>query len=92
MEISEIRLDRIVTNVWGVLIEFDVEDLNQILGIANTSFKIYTCRKTLLFTDFVHWHAVRNIRRRRDISDDTCSLPFCAQLLPLQIRILHTIL
>ena len=33
MEISATRLDMIVTHVGGVPIEFDVENLNNILGI-----------------------------------------------------------
>ncbi|KAH9699242.1 hypothetical protein KPL71_024267 [Citrus sinensis] len=40
MEISATRLDRIVTHVGGVSIEFDVEELNNILGILNAGHKI----------------------------------------------------
>ena len=35
---------------------------------------------------------LRNICRRRDLSDDICSLSFRSQLLPFQVRILHIIL
>ena len=35
---------------------------------------------------------VWNICRRRDLSDDVCSLSFRSQLLPFQVRILHIIL
>lgn len=59
----------------GVPTEFDVEDLNQILTIENMGHKIYTSRKALMFADFVHSCAVRNICRHRDLSDDILS-PF----------------
>ena len=41
---------------------------------------------------FTHDDGVRNICRRRDLSDDICTLPFRSQLLSLQVHILHTIL
>lgn len=63
MEISANRLVRIITNVGGVPIKFDVEDLNQILGTENTGFKIYTSRKGFSFADFIHSHAIWNICR-----------------------------
>ena len=40
MEIFATRLNRIVTHVGGVSIEFDVEELNNILGILNVGHKI----------------------------------------------------
>ncbi|KAH9724699.1 hypothetical protein KPL70_007586 [Citrus sinensis] len=48
--------------------------------------------KALSFDTFRHTDGVRNICRRRDLSDEICLLPFWSQLLPLQVRILHTIL
>ena len=48
MEISTTRLDRIVAYVGGIPIEFDVENLNNILGIPSAGHRIYTSRKTLL--------------------------------------------
>ena len=36
----------------GVPIEFDVEDLNNILGILDVGRRIYTSRKALSFADF----------------------------------------
>ena len=36
-------------------------------------------------------NGVRNICRRRDLSDDLCSLSFRSQLLPFQVRILYII-
>ncbi|KAH9724959.1 hypothetical protein KPL70_007685 [Citrus sinensis] len=89
--ISATRLDRMVTHVGGVLIEFDIEDLNNILGIPNVH-NIYTFRKEFSFVDFVHPDGVWNICRHRDLTNDICALPFQSQLLPLQVRILHTIL
>ena len=92
MKISATRLDRIVTHVGGVPIEFDVEDLNNILGILNAGHKIYTSRKALSFADFAHNGNVQNIYRRWDLTNDICALPFWSQLLPLQVRFLHTML
>ncbi|KAH9725564.1 hypothetical protein KPL70_007924 [Citrus sinensis] len=92
MEIFETRLDRIVTQVGGVHIEFDVELLNNILGISNDGHRIYTSRKALFFSTFSHHRGVRNICRRRDLTYDICNLAFWSQLLPLQVRILHFIL
>ena len=92
MEISINRLDRIMTYAGGVPIEFDVEDLNKILGPQDIGHHIYTSRKALSFADFAHHHGVRSICRRRDLTNDICALPFRSQLLNLQVRILHTIL
>ncbi|KAH9781517.1 hypothetical protein KPL71_008504 [Citrus sinensis] len=92
MEISAIRLNRIVTQVGGVPIEFDDADLADFLGISSEGHDIYTSRKALFFDSFCHTDGVRNICRRRDLSDEICLLPFWSQLLPLQVRILHTIL
>ena len=92
MKISETCLDRIVTHVGGVHIEFDYVDLNGFLSISSDGHKIYTSRKSLSFADFIHDDGVHNIFRRRDLSDDICALPFRSQLLPFQVRILHTIL
>lgn len=92
MEISVNRLDRIITYAGGVPIEFDVEDLNKILGPQDIGHHIYTSRKTFSFADFDHHRGVRSIYRRRDLTNDICALPFHSQLLNLQVRILHTIL
>ena len=91
-EISATRLDRIVTQVGGVHIEFDYENLNGFLGISSDGHKIYTSKKALSFEGFCHDDGVCNICRRRELSYETCHLPFWSQLLPLQLRILHTIL
>lgn len=92
MEISAERLDQIITHVVGVPIEFVVNDLNNILGILNKGHKIYTSRKALSFADFVYHHGVQNICRRQDLTNDICALLFPSQMLPLQVRMLHTIL
>ena len=92
MEIFATRLDRIITQVGGVHIEFDDEDLNGFLSISSDGHKIYTSRKALSFVGFTHDDGVCNICRHRDFSDDICTLPFRSQLLPLQVCILHTIL
>lgn len=42
MELSTTRLDRIIINVGGVPIEFDVGDLNSILRTKNKDLEIYT--------------------------------------------------
>ena len=92
MEIYATQLDRIVTHVGGIPIEFDVEDLNNILGIANVGHKIYTSWKALSCANFAHHVGVQNIFRHRDLTSDICVLPFRSQFLPLQVRILHIIL
>lgn len=77
----------------GVSLENSMfEDLNNTLGILNVEHEIYNSRKAFSFTKFVHNSGVRNIRRRRDLTSDVCALHFQSQLLPLQVRILHTIL
>ena len=92
MEISANRKDRVVTHVGGVRIEFDTFELDRILGISCEGLNLYTTRKELDFHDFRHNEGVRNVCRRHDLSDDICSLPFRSQLLPFQVRILHSIL
>ncbi|KAH9669926.1 hypothetical protein KPL70_021986 [Citrus sinensis] len=92
MKISDTRPNKIVTQVSRVPIEFDDADLADFLGISCEGLDIYTSRKTFSFDSFRHTDGIRNICRRRDLSDEICLLPFRSQLLPLQVRILHTIL
>ena len=92
MELSSSRRVEIFTSVGGVRIVFNEVELCSILGIHYGGLDIYTTRKELEFSDFCHVDGVRNICRRRDLSDDLCSLPFRSQLLPFQVRILHIIL
>ena len=89
MELSAIRLDRLVTYIGDVPIEFIVDDLNSILGIDYVGLELYTSRKEFQFNCFSDVYAIRNICRRQHLSDDICSLLFLSQLLP---RILHSIL
>ncbi|KAH9697929.1 hypothetical protein KPL71_023812 [Citrus sinensis] len=92
MDLSATRLDKLVTYVGGLHVEFTVEDLNSILRTDHVGLELYTSRKELQFNCFSHIDVVRNICRRRDLSDDVCSLPFRSKLFPMQIRILHSIL
>ena len=66
--------------------------LDRILGISCEGVNMYTARKELHFSQFTHIKGIRNICRRRDLSDEVCSLSFRSQLLPFQVRILHSIL
>ena len=81
IELSTNRLDQIVTYVGGIPIEFIMEDLNSILETDHMGLELYTSRKEIQFSRFSHVDAVMNICRRRDLSDDICSLPFRSQLL-----------
>lgn len=73
-------------------IEFDIADLNRILGTLNKGLVIYTSSKDLHFNHFRHADGVQNICRRRDLTDDICSLFFRSHLLPLLVIILYSIL
>ena len=92
MEISDNRKDKVVTHVEGVRIEFDMFELDLILEISCEGLNLYTARKELHFSQFTHIEGVRNICRRRDLSDKVCSLSFRSQLLHFQVHILHSIL
>lgn len=52
MEISASRQNMIIINVGGVPIEFDIADLNRILGTLNKGLVIYTSSKDLHFNHF----------------------------------------
>ena len=92
MEISVNRKDRIITHIRGVRIEFDMFELDRILGISCEGLNLYTSIKELHFSQFTHFEGVRNICRRRNLSDEVYYLSFRSQLLPFQVRILHSIL
>lgn len=85
IEISTSTQDRIHNNVGGVSIEFNVKDLNKILGIKDKGLEIYSCRKELMLNHFLHvneiWNTTHNVYG--DLSDDICHMPFPSQLLPL---------
>lgn len=74
MDISASHQDRILTNVYGVPIEFDVRDLNMIIWTKNESLKLYTSRMKLQFSNFIRVKGVKNIYKRVDLSDDVCTL------------------
>ncbi|KAH9792871.1 hypothetical protein KPL71_004323 [Citrus sinensis] len=92
MKLSSSRRVELYTSVGGVRIAFNESTLCSILGLSYGGLDIYTARKELAFSDFYHVDGVRNICRRRDLSDDICSLSFRSQLLPFQVQILHIIL
>lgn len=73
IELSVTQTDRVVTQVAGIRIKFDVFELSCILGISYEGLDLYTSKKELCFSEFRHLKAVRNICRRRDLFDDVCS-------------------
>lgn len=79
-KISTSRQNRIVTHVGGVSIEFDVGDLNFMLGTEDEGLELHTFSKELKFNHFLHVNTVKNICRHSNISDDVCSIPFHKQL------------
>lgn len=92
MKLFATRLNRILTNVGRMPIKFNVGNLNLILGTKNKGEEIYTTRKEPDFNHSLHTHAVRNICRYNELSDDFCHLPFHLQLLLLQVQVLQSIL
>lgn len=92
MEHFAARLDRIITNVGRMPTEFNMEDLNLILGTENEGLEICTSRRELMFNHFLYVNVVRNIRGCSDLSDDICQLSFRNKLIPycsIITRILH---
>lgn len=92
MDISASKNDRVITNVFNVPTEFDMGDLNMIIGIEDEDLDIYASRKELKFSKFMHVEDVRNICKHKDFSNDICSLPLRPQYLCLQIGVLQSIL
>ena len=88
MDISEKKNNRVITNVGGVLIDFDVSELNSILGTSDFGPEIFSTRKSADIGHYVHVDAVRNICRRIDFSDEIRNIHFRTQCLCLQTRIL----
>ena len=84
--------NRVITNVGGVLIEFDDTELNSILQTPEDGLKIYSAWKIPTIDNFVHVDVVINICRRIDLSDKVCTIHFHAQCLCLQSRILYRII
>lgn len=56
--------NQVITYIHGILVEFVVSDLNEILGIAYSGLKIFTSQKELEFARFNHSNAVRNFCRK----------------------------
>lgn len=92
MLISDTAPNKIFTSVGGVEIAFDVEELNRILMIPNEGFQVFSSRKKIQKPWFNVVDAVRNICRRSDLSEFFCTASFKAQALPLQVRVLHSII
>ena len=92
MNTSAQKENQVITNVGGVLIEFDDAELNSILRISEDRLKIYSARKVPTLDNFVHVDVVRNICRCIDLFDKVCTIHFHAQCLCLQSRILHRII
>lgn len=67
MKLSKTRKDRVITQVSSVRIKFDIFKLYRILGTHLGGLQIYATRKKLMFNDFRHASAVRNIYHRRDL-------------------------
>ena len=82
MEFSSTHRVELYTSVGGIHIAFNESELCSILGISYGGLDLYAAGKELSFSEFRHVDGVRNICRRRDLSDDICSLPFRSQLLP----------
>ena len=88
MDTSAEKENRVITNVEGVLIEFDNTELNSILRTSDTVSEIFSTRKAFDIDHFVHVDAVRNTCRRISLSDEVCNIHFRTQCLCLQSRIL----
>ena len=92
IEFSFTRRVELYTSIGGIRIAFNESKLCNILKISYGGLDLYTTRKELSLSEFRHVDGVWNICRRRDLSDDICSLSFRSQLLPFQVRILYIIL
>lgn len=92
MLISSNIFNRIVTNVGGILIALDMEELNRILKTSNKGFYVYLSRHRIEQPWYSIVEAVRNICRRSNSSEVFCNASFKSQALSLQVRVLHSIL
>ena len=68
MIFSSNTTSRIFTNVAGIHLEFDVEDLNMILRTQNEGFLVYTSRSRIDHPWYSVVDVVQNICRRDDLS------------------------
>ena len=63
IKISVNRKDGVITHVGGVRIEFDIFELDCILGISCEWLNLYTTIKDPHFSQFTHIEGIRNICR-----------------------------
>ena len=83
MDCSAEKVNRVITTVGGVSIEFDDSELNSILGTSDDGLEIFSPRKPPDIDDYVYIEAVKNICRRIDLSDEDCTIHFRTQCLCL---------
>ena len=88
MDTSAEKENQVITNVGGVLSEFDDTQLNSIIGTYDNGLEIFSDRKAPDIDHFVHVNVVRNICRHIDLYDEVCNIHFRTQYLCLQSHIL----
>lgn len=71
--------------MFNVPTEFDMGDLNMIIGTEDEDLDIYASRKELKFSKFMHVEDVRNICKHKDFSNDFFST-FASPILVLTSR------
>lgn len=81
MEAFKTRKIKVVTQVGGIIIESNDDELCEIFKISSEILDIYIARQELDFDEFIHVDAIRNICRCHNLSDDLCSLFFKSLLL-----------
>ena len=92
IEVSEENKTRVITNVGGVMIDFDVSLLNSILGSSDFGLEIFLPRKSPKLDSYIHVDIVRNICRHNDLFVEDCTIHFRTQCLCLQTRFLLRII
>ena len=88
MDVSKDNKTLVITNVGGVMIDFDVSVLNSIIGSSDFGLEIFSPRKSPKLDSYVHVDAVRNRCRCNDLSVEDCTFNFRTRYLYLQTRIL----
>ena len=58
MDISEEKTNRVITKVRGVLIDFDVSELNSILGTSDYGLEIFSPRKSPKLDSYIYVDAI----------------------------------
>ena len=87
MDVSKEKKTWVITNVGGVLIDFDVSKLNYILGTTDYGLEIFSPRKSPKIGSYVYVDAIRNICRRNNLSVENYTIHFRTQCLCLQTQI-----